>query len=522
MIQSCAVTCWNYVEQGILPLPEENRRYFPTKVMLGTMNIVKAAVSLPFAIAFSILSTTQALIFGDKTQTTLDKCVIPVDLPEKLAKKKTSMKVGATTAYYQTEGAMGCPQSSWARREDELFAQGTFKLENRSGLAVQLMGDHDKIIELLKGADLNAFRFSVEWSIIEPQKGHINELALQRYQELCQKLLDNDIQPMVTLHHFTQPKWFDDIGGFENRENLEYFGKFCEKIAEYTPKGVKHFCTINEPNIHTFLGYILGWAAPGKTTNFSLGVQVFSNLLNAHQIAYNTLKGAKPDAQVGISHQYLRFEPASILTKLPCKYLNAIINEPFLQVLRGEEARVKVPFLANRKVELIEPFKADWIGAQFYGVPYLDLKTMITHEGSARPGETMTEMDFSTHPEVAYEAIMELHKASKGLPIHVTESGIASTDPQQRAKYLKGVLGGIGQAVQEGVDVKSYHLWSLTDNWEWPTDKEGGGFTKHFGMYAFNPETREFTLRKGNEPISSLAGKIAAAAQKRIAGAHAA
>ncbi len=505
MIQACESYFWGYVEKGLLPLPEEKQYCCVEKVTLIALRAIRAAIALPLALTFSLLSKVFCCLSKPLANHHFEPIsltdVIPQDIP---------FSVGAAMSDYQGDGKVNCPDAQWSAFEEELVRKGQLRPENMSGTGIDLSKRTDEIIAILKRQNLTTYRFSLEWSKIEPREGEFNEQALHDYVTLCHKLIGNGIQPMITLQHFTLPKWFADKGGFEAQDNIKFFVRFCEKMARFLPRSVTHFCTINEPNIYAFLGYILGKGPPGKTLNFSLATKVYENLLKAHQAAYRVIKQIRPETKVGITHQYLRMESGSSLTYLVCKYLNAFLNDAFLKILRGEEARVSVPFLANRKIELKEPFEADFIGAQFYAVPY------ITACGSRpRDGEKMTEMEYSDNYQVAYEALKALHAAAPNTDIQVTEFGIATLDPEQRARYYRGAMRCMAKAMLEGVPLKGIMPWSLVDNWEWPTDKEGGGFTKHFGINAYDPESGKITPRAGIEPILELARAIAS--RNRIA-----
>jgi beta-glucosidase len=188
---------------------------------------------------------------------------------------------GAATSAHQAEG--NCTNNTWSRWEAEGHC------EEPSGTACDHWNRYKEDIQLLKKAGLNAYRFSIEWSKIEPREGEFDEAALKHYEDVCDELVKNDIRPCVTLHHYTDPLWFADKGGFEKESNIHYFVEFCEKVIDRLHGKVHLWFTFNSPCGYAAKGYLIGATPPAKK-DMALMAEVYKNLLEAHVQVYRTLK----------------------------------------------------------------------------------------------------------------------------------------------------------------------------------------------------------------------------------------
>ncbi len=286
---------------------------------------------------------------------------------------------GVAFSEYQVSGSFLCKESNWAQWEDhQAKVLGKYP---RSGKAADFWQHYEEdVIRMKKELGINSLRFSVDWSLVEPREGYFDENALNRYVKLCDLLKREGIEPMITLHHFTHPSWFERKGGFERSENISYFVRFCTKVFQVLGKNVYLWCTINEPTIYAFQGYIRGVFPPGKKGFFSVvptrkAVEVLKNLLKAHVDVYSALKKLPygTEAQIGLVHQYLKFEPYSpfnIFENMPGWFLNAFLNDAVLKFCKTGRFKYNfnIPFLAN----IHSYYKApkgkflDFIGLNYY------------------------------------------------------------------------------------------------------------------------------------------------------------
>ncbi len=325
----------------------------------------------------------------------------------------------------------------------------------------------------------NTYRFSIEWSHIEPKKGQYDEAKLKVYVNFCKLLRDHGITPMVTLHHFSEPQWFHDMGSFEKQENIKYFLRFVEKVVpiltqKYRGKPlVEHFCTINEPGIEAFSRYVRGAFSPGYLFRFQRAAVFLKNAIKAHCVAYDKIKAINPNVKVGYVHQYLRFEASNWLLSPVTRYLTRVINDATLNYFKTGKFEVKIPFFCHVTDDKMPKPRADFVGLQYYVVPVIGLM------GSTSYHEPMTKMPFRFDPEHLYEAIVKTHEAFK-VPVIVTENGISPMNEKQRAEYMARALFAAKKA-QEKIGLKNflgYYVWSA-----WSTEEWDMGYSQDFSVF---------------------------------------
>ncbi len=395
---------------------------------------------------------------------------------------------GTAIAEYQVSGAVHCPDSNWAWWEENTNTPS-------SGMACNHWNNLDKCVDCAYELGVKALRFSVEWSIIEPIRGQFDYEALKHYQDFCQKLIAAGIQPVVTLHHFTHPQWFEELGAFENKENIEYFVRFSELVFNNLQEYVTIWCTINEPSIYIFQAYLRGVYPPGKT-NPVRAARVLKNLLLAHVEVYKKLKelpgGEK--SKIGIVHDIIQFEPYNDkpLENMVCKYLNAIINNAVIDFFKTGRFCIKAPLFSTVCVTHKEaPKTLDFIGLNYYSHVLLKQEWGIDFlKEYYRTEDIKTDMPYALYPEGLYRAIQ--HVAELQVPIYITENGIADADDSRRELFTQRYLYALNRALQDGYDVRGYFYWSLMDNFEWDM-----GYVMKFGLFEVDFATQERKLRPG-------------------------
>ncbi|MBI2743793.1 MAG: glycoside hydrolase family 1 protein [Chlamydiales bacterium] len=406
---------------------------------------------------------------------------------------------GVATSMFQDSGATHCPESQWSDWESRCLP-----VNNRSGAAVNLFELYrtapQEVIKRLKLLTVNTYRFSIEWSHLEPEQGKFNHEKLQTYVEFCKALRDHEIQPLITLHHFSEPRWFHEMDSFEKEENIEYFRTFCkwafkELVQEY--KGaplVQLFCTINEPSIEANCRYVVGYFSPGLYCRFSRAARFLLNLLKAHCCVYADLKEIareekREGIKIGITHQYLQFSPQSFFMKPVTSSLNKF-HEAVLNFFKTGRFECKIPLLCNVVEECAETLKpkADFAGVQFYGRVYLGLKGVLSLN---KPQTTM--QGIYEDPEGLFEAIVSVHEAFNA-PVIVSENGISTECDEQRARYLSRALYSAEQAREKigPENMLGYIIWSFSDNFEWFL-----GWKPRFGAFSL---TKERTLSEEYKP----------------------
>jgi len=449
--------------------------------------IVLVALSLLWTWRMASLHP-ETLWSWDAIEPTLDTVTFP---PE--------FRWGTATAHHQVEG--GHTENNWARWEREPGPDGASRIQHGdiSGDAADhwnlWKGDLDRMVDDL-GVD--TYRFSVSWSRIEPRPGEFDPEAIAHYHELIDHLIARGIMPMLTLHHFAQPLWFEDLGGFEKEANLVHIERFTAKVfSEYGAK-VPYWCTINEPGPYAIMGFGLGVFPPG-VKSISRLFTVIRNLCLAHVRmvgAIRSLPGGK-EAHVGLVHNIFQLDPWirwSPLHWALCRIADHVYNESFLRFLRS--GHVKVGLLGFGYNEHIEGDRGDFVGLNYYANLLLDpfMSTKPPFDAHTRPGQVLTDMPYTIYAEGFWRALHRINKVD--LPVWVTENGIADrADDGRRAMWIRRYLYAMRRAMDEGVNVQGYYYWSLMDNFEWAE-----GYQMQFGLYAVDYTTQERTLRAGAQP----------------------
>jgi beta-glucosidase len=266
---------------------------------------------------------------------------------------------GTATASHQVEG--NNTNNNWYKWEQEGHTA------NKSGLASDWWGGRWKE-DFDRAADYgqNSHRMSVEWSRIQPTQDTWDDEALDCYRSMLQGLRERNIVPMVTLHHFTDPLWLEEIGGWETDAVIPAFEKFTRKIVEGLKEYCSLWCTINEPNVYSLEGYLRKNFPPGKS-NLKLGIQVQANMARAHARAYHTIHELQPEARVGYALHFRPQEPAhpwSPLDRFMRKIKFEGINIAFPSaistgILRSPLGKIPVPEAKGTQ---------DYFGLNYYSV----------------------------------------------------------------------------------------------------------------------------------------------------------
>ena len=400
---------------------------------------------------------------------------------------------GVATASHQIEGGN---TNNWTRFEP------TSKSGQSSGIACDHWNRKEEDIELIQNLNVTHYRFSLEWSRIEPTMGEWDEDAIAWYSDLVDRLLERGIQPMVTLHHFTNPLWWEDLGAFEKESNLIYWIRFSSRMFEALSDRVEWWCTINEPAVYASMGYILGEFPPGERS-FKKTRRVSLNLMRAHARCYRTLKSMANGSMtkiglvknINIFDPYRRWNP---LHRFQANLLDGMFNRCWINGLKT--GRFKPPS-ALRSVS-IEGLKgsSDFIGVNYYthllATPFMPTKVEI--DPLIRPWEERTDFRYPMYAEGLKRAFEMV--ASLNLPMIVTENGVADDDDDMRPEHVRRHLQITSEAIADGHDILGFYHWSLMDNFEWAE-----GYEQCFGLYHVDFETQKRTLRESGALYASIA-----------------
>lgn len=395
---------------------------------------------------------------------------------------------GTATASHQVEG--NNTNNNWAKWESE---PGHIIEGQKSGLACDWWGGRWKEdFERARDTGQNAHRFSIEWSRIQPAPDRWDDNALDKYFEMVRWLYRNNMTPLVTLHHFTDPLWLDEQGGWENDETPALFARFARRVVTRLKDYVNLWVTINEPNVYIFSGWISGEFPPGK---HSLGdaAKVAVNLVKGHAAAYKVIHELQPQAQVGVATNYRSLSPARtwlLLDQTPLKIQNQLFNRAFNDCLTSGSLNlvlknVKIPEAAHTQ---------DFIGLNYYtrDLVVFDLRHYSTLFGRHffPEGAELSPSGFIANvPEGMWDGLKWAH--GYNLPIVITENGVEDHTDELRPRYTVQHIQQIWRAVNFNWRVKGYFHWSLVDNFEWER-----GWTQRFGLWGLNTETQERIRRK--------------------------
>lgn len=388
---------------------------------------------------------------------------------------------GTATSSHQVEG--GNSNNNWAEWEDR---PGKILNGDRSGLACDWWGgrwreDFDRAVE----GGQNAHRLSLEWSRIQPAPDRWDEDALERYRTILRGLRERGMRVMVTLHHFTDPLWVVERGGWENPDTAELFARYVERAVEALSNYCSLWITINEPNVYAVSGWMMGDFPPGKK-DLGLAMRVMANLLRGHALAYKVIKRLQPAAEVGVAQNIRPERPAGplFLDQIPANIIHRSFNYSFLEAIRDGTLRV-----AGRSFRVPEALGTqDFIGVNYYTVELVRFNLFRPGDLFSNrffpPGTPRSETGFLAHvPDGLREALKWVHRFR--LPIYITENGVEDSTDTLRPRYLIEHLHEVWRAVNWNYGIRGYFHWSLVDNFEWER-----GWSQRFGLWGLDPVTQ--------------------------------
>ena len=414
---------------------------------------------------------------------------------------------GTATAAHQVEG--NNTNNNWYDWEHQLDENNQPRIHNgdKSILAADHWNRYPDDIKLMKDLGVNHYRFSIEWSKIEPQNGNYNVESIQHYRDLCDSLIKNNITPVVTLHHFTHPTWFEKLGAFEKKENIDHFIEYSEYAFNNLKDLVPIWCTINEPSVFVSQGYFNGIFPPGKKDPV-LAATVLENLLFAHTMTYKHLKSLNGGnkAQIGLVKNIFQFDPLRrwhILDWAFSKVLNNVFTHSTLDYFKKGYSTFSLPGMVKKHMENNDAVGAmDFIGLNYYSRMHVKGQANLTEPFvfEKRAKDIQTDMDYALYPEGFYKALHTISTLKK--PIYVTENGVADQGNNIREIFIKRYLYALNKGLQDGLDIRGYFYWTLMDNFEWAE-----GYKMKFGLYEVDFETQERTLRESSNLFAKMVKK---------------
>jgi len=375
---------------------------------------------------------------------------------------------GTATAAHQIEG--GNVNNDWWAFE---HAPGSLCAEP-SGDACDSFNRYPEDIDRVAGLGLGAYRFSLEWSRIEPEEGEFSRVALDHYRRMVATCLEQGVTPVVTFHHFTHPRWLAAMGTWEAPEAPDRFARFCARSTEHLGDLLGMVCTLNEPNVVATMGWRHGLFPPGVRDR-ARRAAVNDALVAAHRKGCEAIRSGPGEARVGLtlSMTDYQLEPG---------------GEPWIERLRGPSEDVFLDATGGD----------DFVGVQTY------TRMRVGPDGplGPEPGVAVTQMGYEFWPEALEHTIRRAVYQTRGVPVYVTENGIGTVDDAQRIEYITRALDGVRRCLEDGLDVRGYFYWSLLDNFEWVL-----GYVPTFGLV----EVDRTTFERRPKPSAAFLGGVARA-----------
>jgi beta-glucosidase len=403
---------------------------------------------------------------------------------------------GGATSSHQVEGE-NTNSDWWAWEQSGRVAQP-------SGRAADHYRRFREDFDLAHELGHTAQRFSLEWSRIEPAEGEWSREGLAHYGDVIDALRERGMEPVVTVFHYTLPRWLAEKGGLEHPDFEKYFQRFVARVAREYGSRVRWWITLNEPVVQVFKGWILGQWPPGKERDFPTALKVMRTLLRSHVLAYHAIHAARPDAMVSVAKHALALTPCNPkrrLDRLSVWAREYLFNNLFLDALHSGALRVPGLFWER----LPQSQTLDFIGLNYYtrdfvrntglSLPGLvgDICTLEHHGAIGK----RNELGWEIYPEGLAHFLRSYRRYRK--PILITENGLPTDRDDDRWTFLFLHLWQVARAINDGAPIAGYLHWSLLDNYEW-----ADGFKARFGLIGVDYATQERTVRESARKLSQI------------------
>jgi beta-glucosidase len=407
---------------------------------------------------------------------------------------------GCATAAHQVEGGNVNDWSRWERQP------GRIKDGSTAHVACGHYTRYRDDLRELAALGQNAHRFSVEWSRVEPLEGRFDRDALAHYADVVRACGENGMEPVVTLHHFTFPLWLADAGGPTAPHAPLRFARFAAACAEAFGARVRWWITVNEPVVLATVGHLRGEWPPGERSLLK-AFAALRGLTRMHAAGASALRRVAAahgrEARVSVAHHVRGMRPAnpvSPLDRAVAAIPDFVFNRWFLRACRS--GRLTPPVGLGERVAGLAG-SLDYVGLNYYCDDAIRFDARRPGELFARqeaqPGFPQSTFGWAIEPDGLRRALHLVSQETGGLPVMVTENGVADEHDELRPGYLVDHLAALHQAIAEGVDVRGYLHWTAWDNFEWAE-----GYAQRFGLFAVEPDT----LRRCPKPSAAVYARI--------------
>lgn len=389
---------------------------------------------------------------------------------------------GAATSAHQVEGQN--IYNDWWKAEQE------YLLKEPSGAACKHYELYAEDFAIAQQLNHNCHRLSIEWSRIEPQAGNFQASEIEHYRKVITDLKNKGMEPVVTLHHFTNPVWFSQKGGWAKSKLQKYFLRFVDRVVGELADQVKFWITINEPLVYSSHSYFLGVWPPQERSLFKT-VKVTLNLAKAHIQTYRIIHKIyqqksllRPMVSIAANLQAFEVCQPTLKNKLAVYLRNKLYNFYFID-------------------ELLRNKALDYIGVNYYSRNLVDVQNWLVRNLLAQTCQhnhhplSKNSLGWDIYPEGLYKLLLAMKKYK--LPVLITENGICTDDDDLRWEYICQHLAQLGLAIDQGVEVLGYIYWSLIDNFEW--DK---GFSPRFGLVDVDYQNYKRTIRPSAQKLAQV------------------
>ncbi|ADL51094.1 GH1 family beta-glucosidase [Clostridium cellulovorans] len=419
---------------------------------------------------------------------------------------------GTATAAYQIEGAYKEDEKGESIWDRFSHIPGNVAKMHNGDIACDHYHRYKEDVQLLKSLGIKSYRFSIAWPRIFPKGfGEINQKGIQFYRDLIDELIKNDIEPAITIYHWDLPQKLQDIGGWANPQVADYYVDYANLLFREFGDRVKTWITHNEPWVASYLGYALGVHAPG-IKDMKMALLAAHNILLSHFKAVKAYRELEQDGQIGIT------------LNLSTCYSNSADEEDIAAAHRSDgwnnrwfldaalkgtypEDMIKIFSDTNIMPELPkELFTEVFETSDFLGINYYTRQVVKNNSEAFIGAESVamdnpkTEMGWEIYPQGLYDLLTRIHRDYGNIDLYITENGAAFNDmvnrdgkveDENRLDYLYTHFAAALSAIEAGVPLKGYYIWSFMDNFEWAE-----GYEKRFGIVHVNYKTQERTIKK--------------------------
>lgn len=449
--------------------------------------------------------------------------------------------IGASTSEHQSSKRCTPETCSWS-----LYAQQQKLPQPHDQEAMLNLADnYEAYFAQAKELGLNSLRFSIEWALIEPKEGVINQEELDRYAAMTVCAIKNDITPVICFHHYTDPCWFIKKGGFESKKNSDHFVRFTtlvyttiinalhENTEIHEKLTTMHpilWATFNNPSGYAFRGYYVNDGPPSDPSKKSIKWvgTVIKNMMEAHVQVYQALNAVYTESSVNKkyikkpfigflknmaiidpSHKTLVHTMLSPISRMVSSVANLIANESIFKFFTTGTFKINIPTqISLHHKNKLAPQSLDFIGVNFYSNIYTCMGKKLKETNPAYATDNST---YRIYPQGLYRAISIVSRkiaVPLNIPMYVTENGIATNDDAKRERFYKQYMYALEKSISDGYDVRGYLTWTLADNYEWPTHDHT---QKSYGLCSINPEDDTMLhLKTGSQWFSDFAQAVTA------------